>query len=645
MKKQKKKAKVGKEKTQQESPKTIKPARKRLYIIITLLLPVLFFVILELSLRIFNYGDYPKLFVSTPDENSQYYGINMDVCKRYFYWTSFNPTPRKDLFLKKKPENCYRIFVLGESTAAGFPYGNNLTFTRILNRRLADTFPDRRIEVVNTAFTAINTYTILDFMDEILEQKPDAILIYAGHNEFYGALGVGSMESLGRNNNFVRTYLKLQRLKTFILLRDAIRFIYNLFGSASEDDSIDDPMETEMSRIVKEQTIPFGSSLYEAGKDQFRSNLHSILQKSKEAGVSVLISELVSNTRDQNPFISLGTDTILSAQKLFEKARAYEKAGKYELARETYYRAKDMDALRFRAPEEFNDIIHSQANEFSIPVVPMKSYFESASPDRLIGNNLMNEHLHPNINGYFLMADAFYNAMKQERFISADWQDNNIKPNSYYQDRWGFTALDSSYALLTIRHLKGGWPFKKEGPNTFLFQYNPKTKEDSIALNILVSGDLTLELGHIELARYYELQKNYERAFQENLALIYTVPNLDLFYDPALKILLTTSQYERALLLFEDALKYNNSGFIIKWVGQLHLALGNTKEGIILLEKAKDILPEDMQLLFNLTRAYYNTFQFEKGDAILVRLKSTAISLSAIQELESIRNLLKNREE
>ena len=123
----------------------ISPSRRRLYILIMLLLPFLFFAVLELSLQIFNYGDYPKLFVSIPDENSPYYGINVSIGKRYFYWSSFSPTPRKDLFLKEKPKNCYRIFVLGGSTTAGFPYGNNLTFARILNRRLADAFPDRCI--------------------------------------------------------------------------------------------------------------------------------------------------------------------------------------------------------------------------------------------------------------------------------------------------------------------------------------------------------------------------------------------------------------------------------------------------------------------------------------------------------------------
>jgi tetratricopeptide (TPR) repeat protein len=618
-----------------KSPGTISPAKRRLFYLLILLIPVFSFVLLEVGLRLFQYGENRELFVSTPDEASQYYGINTNVGKRYFYLTSFNPSPRKDLFLKQKPKNGYRIFILGGSTTAGFPYGNNLTFTRILNRRLSDTFPDRRIEVVNTAMTAINSYALLDFMDEIIKQQPDALLIYAGHNEFYGALGVASMESLGRTGWVVRTFLKLQRFKTFVLLRDVIAWIEKSIGVGSNGDFIKDPMETEMSRIVKDQTIPLHSDLYESGKNQFRSNLRSIFQKSKEAGIPVLISELVSNVRDQRPSISLEKDTLPSAQKMFERARTLDSEGRYDEARKAYYMAKDLDALRFRAPEEFNEIIHSLASEFSTPVVPMKSYFESASPHGCIGDNLMHEHLHPKIDGYFLMADAFYNTMRQENFISSDWQKHTVVPSSYYRHHWGTTPLDSVYAALTIIHLKGGWPFKKEGPNLSLYEYTPVTKEDSIALQILKTGSSTLELGHMELASYCEKRGEYERAFREYEALIYTVPNLDLFYEPALKILLTTRQYKRALMLLEDALKYNESGFVYKWIGQIRLAVGDTQEGIRVLEKARILLPEDAQLLFNLTRAYYNSSQLEKGDATLARLRNVAPNTPAIRELEA----------
>ncbi len=621
----------------------ISPSRRRFFNFVMLLIPMFFLLVLEVGLQIFKYGGNTALFVSTPDETSVYNGINRNVARRYFASESFNPTPRKDLFLKIKPKNSYRIFVLGESTTAGFPYGNNLTFPRILNRRLSDTFPDRRIEVVNTAFTAINSYSLLDFMDEILEQQPDAILIYAGHNEFYGALGVGSMESLGKVRWIARAYLKLQRFKTVMLLRDAIGQVKKWLAGSSDIDLLNDPMATEMSRIVKEQKIPLGSDLYELGKEQFRRNLHDILKKATDARVPVLISELVSNIRDQLPFVSIEQGGLPSAQKVFKEARLLEKEGKYEEARQVYYRAKDLDALRFRATEEFNEIIQNLAAQFHIPVVPMKSYFEAASPHGLIGNNLTCDHLHPNSDGYFLMADAFFNTLRQHHFISPDWQSQNTKPISYYRQNWGFTRLDSVYAALTITHLKGGWPFKRSGPNLALDQFSPKTKEDSSALNILRTGQSTLELAHIELAQYYESRGELERAFQEYQSLIYTVPNLDLFYEPMVQFLLTTEQYERALQILTDALKYNQSFFIYKWIGQIHLALNHPPEGIFFLEKARSMRLDDEQLLYNLTRAYYNTSQFKRGDEILVQLKRIWSNPSAIAELEALKKSISDR--
>ncbi|OGC08435.1 hypothetical protein A2V82_15415, partial [candidate division KSB1 bacterium RBG_16_48_16] len=581
-----KKQKTPKKELQPKPVREISAAKRRLFSAITFSLPVLFLVILETALQLFHYGGNRALFVSTPDESSVYYGINTEAGRRYFFWGNFVPTPRKDLFLKKKPPNGYRIFVLGGSTTAGFPYGNNVTFTRILQRRLADTFPNRRIEVVNTAFTAINSYALADFMDEILAQQPDALLIYAGHNEFYGALGVASAESIGRIYGVVKTYLKLQKLKTFLLLRDAINGIRKRISGSSENNlNVDDPLATEMSRIVKEREIPLGSRLYDSGKKQFQSNLHDILKKSQNAHVPVIISDLISNARDQKPFVSIQSETLPSAEGVFEQARMLEGDGNYDKARTAYYEAKDLDALRFRASEEFNEIIHRLAAEFSIPLVPMKTVFEKASPHGLIGNNLVVDHLHPNIDGYFLMADAFYNTMRREKLISADWPGQYIKPVSYYRQNWGFTKLDSTYAALTIAHLKGGWPFKESGANLSLYEFNPSTKEDSIVLNILKTGQSTLELGHVELAGFYEQHGDWRRAFDEYRALIYTVPCLDVFYEPTVNLLVSNQQYEQVLALLYDALKYNESFFIYKWIGQMNLSLNYTERGIFFLEK------------------------------------------------------------
>ncbi len=47
--------------------------------------------------------------------------------------------------------------------------------------------------------SAINSITLRDIIDDVLEENPDLIIIYTGHNEYYGALGPASNIS-GFNN-------------------------------------------------------------------------------------------------------------------------------------------------------------------------------------------------------------------------------------------------------------------------------------------------------------------------------------------------------------------------------------------------------------------------------------------------------------
>ena len=601
---------------------SLSKVKKIFFYSLSLIIPVLIIIFVELLLQIFHYGGDTDLFIPTPYEDSPYYGINLNIGSRYFNAQVFKPTPRKDLFLKKKPDNSYRIFVLGGSTTAGYPYGNNITFPRILHRRLADTFPQKQIEVVNMAMTAINSYTLLDFMNEILDHNPDAILIYAGHNEYYGALGVASVESFGKNYTLIRIYLKLHKFKIVLLMRNIILHINDFFKDNSDDLLSNDPSQTEMARIVKNKNILYQDELYRLGKTQFYNNLDAICKKAKNAGIKVILSELVSNIRDQKPFTSRSTAQYPSALSVYKKAVQLEQNGKYEAAKKAYTYAKDLDLVRFRAPEEFNHIIHQIAQQYKYPVIPMKQIFEAASPNNLIGNKLMHEHLHPNMQGYFLMADAFFNTMQQLKFIHPQWNKELIKPVSYYKKTWGYTRLDSTTAALNIAQLKGGWPFIKNGPNIALSKFIPKNIVDTIALKISTDKRITLEIGHMKMVEYYKKQGEVDKALAEHLALIYTVPYLDLFYEPAIQFLLEEKRYLDALKILLDGLKYNRSGYMYKWTGQLSAVLNFTKEGIYYLEKAREYGQNDDQLLFNLGRAYYNLADILKGDRILIELKN-----------------------
>ncbi len=172
-------------------------------------------------------------------------------------------------------------------------------FSRILDQQLADAYPDKKIEVVNTAITAVNSYTLFDFVDEILKYHPDAILIYEGHNEFYGAFGIGSNETMSRNRDLTRLHILLMDSRIYQLIRNLI------YGTDSKLISKEVVHGTLMKRVAANKNILLNSKEYHITMERFRQNLRDILKKSNKKRVPVFVSEMVSNIYDMEPFCSM----------------------------------------------------------------------------------------------------------------------------------------------------------------------------------------------------------------------------------------------------------------------------------------------------------------------------------------------------
>ena len=185
----------------------------------------------------------------------------------------------------------------------------------------------------------------------MLEQKPDLILIYTGHNEYYGALGVGSMESLGTSRSMINLLLYLNKYRTVQLVRNTIQWMMGLFSSAD-----DKATGTMMSRMAKDQYIGFNTETFNAGISQFEGNMRDILDMAKEKSIPVILSTLASNLKDQTPFISINTENYPRADKIYNQAKAELKNGNIKMADSLFRFAKDLDALRFRASEKMNQV-------------------------------------------------------------------------------------------------------------------------------------------------------------------------------------------------------------------------------------------------------------------------------------------------
>jgi len=270
------------------------------------LIPFLLIILLELALQLTNYGKDLKQWEEITEDKLI---LNPDIGARYFSNVKNYPHSNHDPFDKIKKENSFRIFIFGGSTTAGFPFQPNGSFARYLKDILSYASPKINIEVVNLGITAVNSYTILDLLPGVIDQSPDLVIIYAGHNEFYGALGVGSTESIGNFNSLTKLYLFLNKFKITQFLRDIINKWLLFLGDANGENN----RGTLMARMASEKSIKFNSSLFKRGIDQFENNFTQILSLLSKAGIPVFVGTLSSNLLDQQPFISFDGNNDSSA--------------------------------------------------------------------------------------------------------------------------------------------------------------------------------------------------------------------------------------------------------------------------------------------------------------------------------------------
>ncbi len=583
------KAKKPVKKSEKKPAQAISPGRQRVFKLIALLLPIVFLIMLEVLLRLFGYGGNLKLFIPNEVEGYEKYMIvNPEIGRKYFQKLEYT-SPANDIFLKKKPENTFRVFVMGSSVVYGFPYDRNIMFSRILHQQLEDAWPGKRIEMVNTSITAINSFTLRDFIGQILAWSPDAILIYEGHNEFYGAFGIGSNETMSRNRSLVKLHLWFMDFRTYQMFRQGITSIAMKIARAGAEKTTG----TLMKRIVANADILLHSNEYNITMRHYRQNMSEVLNHAAKKGVPVFYSEMVSNINGMEPFNSMATDTLEAAADVYNRARLAEADGDYESAFNLYYRAKDLDCLRFRASEDINQIIGELTKKYNAYKVPMLDHFNENSPNRLIGNNYMTEHVHPNIEGNFLMAEAFFNAIAASGVLGE--QRKQIPSREYYKNNWGVTDLDRLLAHHRIQQLMRHWPFVKDDSQSVSYAQTYRTRGfvDSLAFNVMRNPSLDLTTARVQLASRYEKIGRPELAYREYEALLRMNPYIAENYRDAASSLLQLSDLPRALNYYLRSLEFEESFFARFRIGEIYLIKGDLSSAIKYFEQALDLAPED----------------------------------------------------
>ncbi|HVU55311.1 MAG TPA: hypothetical protein VHD83_09660 [Puia sp.] len=617
------------------------PARIRLFKWISILLPLAVLLIIELCLRVFGYGNDLRLFIDYPADKD-YFILNPAASKKYFTNQANATTGNIEPFKKEKDEGTMRIFVLGESTTIGYPYFHNGSFHRWLQYRLMHDYPDRNFEVINIALTAVNSYTVLGFAREVVDYQPDAVLIYTGHNEYYGALGVGSTDRIGGNRHVVDALLSLRRLRVVQWLTNVYEHVATLFRGHKGSN-----LRTRMEVMVADEEIPYGSKLYQRGIDQFRDNMQETLQLLDKRHIPVFISNLVSNEKDLTPFISLSGDSVHyhNFSKTYAQGKAAYEAGDwvgaYQYFKEAetadsmyaqcnYYlgrlslrqgdpgqakawfsRAEELDALRFRAPSLINNIIPALAAQYkSVHLVDTRSAFEARSEYGIIGNELLLEHVHPNIHGYALLSDAFYRAMKAAGTFGggADAGAAGTTGKGIAGDM-GLDRLLSSMPILEmdslagaykIGKLKNSWPFNQAvggpadsagavGAGDSLQPGQDNGIDSSLQARLaygIVFGNLKWENAMDTLYNYYVGVKDWVHAARVVEALVLEHPTEAALYDRAANIYGQSNDNENAVFYFRRSFLIAPSFDKARAIFVLYLKMDRPTEALPFLDYA-----------------------------------------------------------
>lgn len=631
-------------------------------------IPIILVILLEGALRVTGYGnDYP-LVTEAMRFGKPKKVVNLAVAKRYFSLPEqMIPQPAEEIFDAERRGKSFRIICLGGSTTAGFPYEINATFPFQLQFRLRNGIFDHHVEVINLGISAVNSYTVLDILPEVLALQPDGLIIYMGHNEFYGALGVGSTQAFSHNRQIILAYLKLRRFRVVQLLRNMITAFRGTAPQAGQKQNT-----SLMQTMSDRRAIPLKSEKFNQACETFEENLRDIIAMASGQGVPVIIGGLVSNLKGQPPFISRPTPGVASS--IIEKVdRTLENvnpdslagrdntgellvlagedslnamlqytAGKIKLAEgdssaamKYFQRARDLDQLRFRAPGAFNEIIQAVTKAENVAYLDLPAIFNKASDQGIPGHELLLEHLHPNYDGYRLMAQSFYDALFKLKALNNkkwDWQPELLTEeeiqktlNTFQEDSAAVTPLDLEFGLLRNYVLTSQWPFAN-GPlqlENYLGIGNPQTRR--IAIRRLQEKS-NWDDAHYEMARYYESRKLFGRAQRE-----YRAVNLA-FYDnyiPFMKIgdlHAAQENFKLALRWYNRALKASPDNVnVLAKMGQAHTFAREYQEALKYLELAAEndhtdtVLDNQQQALLQYLVAvcYANMKRWEAAEAAI----------------------------
>lgn len=626
-------------------------------IITAVVIPLLFFVLLEVILIALGVGTHYRYFNTINIDGESYYQENPDFADQ-FYPPSLNVGPLQNTFAKEPTDDRLRVYVLGGSAAMGFPHKNH-GVDRLLAAQLNALFPDKEVEVINTAMTSVNSHVVYQVAETLPRNSADVAVILMGNNEVVGPYGPGTF-----NQNFLSSLSAIRSLQALKRTR-LWQWLDNAFQEVQVGDAKADLEWQGMQMFVENgvaENDPRMGDVYE----HFDANLRDIIEVLSNKGMHVVLSTVPVNLRHSAPFLSLQDDSLTAEQRKqasdlreratdesrnqkweaaavlwqevveldpmhadshFQLATTLERQGDYAGARRHFNRALDLDALRFRADTKINDLVKAAAKDYPDSVlsfVDSAAAFDRASAPFAPGWESLVEHVHYTFSGNDILARVFARAIATH---IEDSRPQGVLSSEQVAERIGYPNHETIQNIQNLQGMAEQPPF----PGQSNYQDYLAHMADELSKlegqvgepkdvvrrrqKVLAEGTADWKV-HFEMAALAKYLKNKQAQYYHLTTLNKVYPHNRESQMNLATLLSQDGRWAEAIPVLERSLNYTRGREqqvveALGWLGTAKLRVGDADEAVAILESIPRDYPE--QIGFSL-RAYGNLIKHASED-------------------------------
>lgn len=290
---------------------------------------------------------------------------------------------REQTFRGDKPEGTYRIVAVGESSVY-----RAQPELEILRKDLETAFQGAHshVEVINAGGNSYGSHRLALLIQELVDYRPDLVLLYVGHNEFE------EVEQLELAETSLRLLPILRVAERFALFRET-RDLANRWDRERRKRA-----QRQHRLASREPNFGAEGGGYEFTKEDvdrrmasYAKNLRTIVEASRGRGATVIIGSVPSNL--VKPILPAAAAVRYRAvDALFEAGRHSEGL---PLAREILRTT----AGRHQSSDLENTIIRTLASDRGVPLADVEAAVIEHEPHGVPGYTLFEDHCHLNDRG------------------------------------------------------------------------------------------------------------------------------------------------------------------------------------------------------------------------------------------------------